>query len=156
MKLKYSRVSLIFRLLTAFRLLNQRNLFIIAPYIAQPRPTYTLLPTNILYNQSFNLKVRVSRRTKVITAVIMDLGFATHAVHMNQRSVELRAEGVGRRLIVQGPPIASLLYVFHCVFLRTVLKRILSFSPPGYAWLYILADGVPSIGQRVMIGSGKI
>ena len=25
----------------------------------------------------------------------------------------------------------------------------------GYAWLYILGDGVPSAGKRVMIGDGQ-
>lgn len=24
----------------------------------------------------------------------------------------------------------------------------------GYAWLYILADGIPSLGKRVMVGTG--
>lgn len=26
---------------------------------------------------------------------------------------------------------------------------------PGYGWLYIIADGVPSKGKRIMVGAGK-
>jgi len=26
--------------------------------------------------------------------------------------------------------------------------------PPGYGWLYVLADGVPGAGKRIMVGNG--
>lgn len=52
---------------------------------------------------------------------------------MNNRHVELVATLSGKKLKVLSP-------------------RTNGIFPPGYAWLYILADGVPSKGQRVMIG----
>jgi len=27
--------------------------------------------------------------------------------------------------------------------------------PPGPAWIYLLADGIPSVGMKVMIGDGQ-
>ena len=27
--------------------------------------------------------------------------------------------------------------------------------PPGPGWLYVVVDGVPSVGKRVMVGSGE-
>lgn len=68
----------------------------------------------------------------------MDLGFVTHGVHMNSRLVELSASISEDRksLSVTGPP-NSRIY------------------PPGPAWLYVLVDGIPSAGRKVMIGSGE-
>ncbi|KAL8291911.1 hypothetical protein RQP46_002169 [Phenoliferia psychrophenolica] len=106
------------------------------PYIYGTRPTYTGLPTNILYGTTFSLKIAVPSAAKVVQVVIMDLGYSTHAVHMNNRHVELVATRSGKTgLTVTGPATTGI-------------------YPPGYAWLYVLADGVTSKGLRVMIGPG--
>lgn len=52
---------------------------------------------------------------------------------MNNRNVELKVTLSGKKLKVLAP-------------------RTNGVYPPGYAWIYVLADGVPSVGQRVMIG----
>lgn len=36
-----------------------------------------------------------------------------------------------------------------------VLTHLRGADGVGYAWLYVLADGVPSAGRRVMIGDGS-
>jgi hypothetical protein len=52
---------------------------------------------------------------------------------MSSRNVELKVTLSGKKLKVLAP-------------------RANGVFAPGYAWLYVLADGVPSKGQRVMIG----
>ena len=56
---------------------------------------------------------------------------------MNQRLLELECKlgKDGRTVTIRGPPSAG-----H--------------FPPGYGWLYVLADGVPSKGKRIMVGDG--
>lgn len=57
---------------------------------------------------------------------------------MNSRYVELvatRPSSSKKKLTIKGPVNAGL-------------------YPPGYAWLFIVSDGVPSLGKRVMIGTG--
>lgn len=65
----------------------------------------------------------------------MDLGYSTHALHMNARHVWLAVARNGTALRVTMPPNPTIF-------------------PPGPAWLYVLADGVPSVGQRVIVGTG--
>ena len=68
----------------------------------------------------------------------MDLGYITHAVHANVRMVVLlcSVSNSGKTLTVTGPPSAGI-------------------YPPGPGFLYLLVDGVPSVGKKVMIGDGK-
>jgi Galactose oxidase-like, Early set domain len=68
----------------------------------------------------------------------MDLGFATHGVHMDQRLVELTASlsSDHTTLTVHAPP-NGMVY------------------PPGPAYLYVVTDaGVPSFGHKTIIGTG--
>lgn len=58
-----------------------------------------------------------------------------HGITYNMRSVGLVNSLNGNTLTVTGPPNANI-------------------YPPGYAWLYVLVDGVPSQGWRVMVGDG--
>ena len=68
---------------------------------------------------------------------LMDLGYVTHAVHANSRLVYLqitrRDDGV---LEVAAPPSGKV-------------------YPPGPGFLYVVADGVPSKGIKVMVGDGE-
>ena len=101
-----------------------------------PRPSFTQPPSNILYDKVFTLATKIPASAKIITAVIIDLGYATHGVHMNQRSVELVVIRYGNNLAIRGPTSSGI-------------------YPPGYGWLHILADGVPAKGMRVMVGDGS-
>lgn len=68
----------------------------------------------------------------------MDLGFATHAVHMDQRYLKLVStlSTDKKTLTVTGPPTARL-------------------YPPGPGFLYVVTDaGVPSFGHKTIIGTG--
>jgi hypothetical protein len=66
----------------------------------------------------------------------MDLGYVTHAVHANTRLVYLKCTLAGDILTIVGPPNGNI-------------------YPPGPGWLYLLANGTPSKGIKVMIGSGE-
>lgn len=65
----------------------------------------------------------------------MDLGYVTHGVHANTRLVYVTASVQGDTLTVTGPPNGKV-------------------YPPGPGWLYLLEDGVPSKGVKVMVGDG--
>ncbi|PPQ67459.1 hypothetical protein CVT24_011516 [Panaeolus cyanescens] len=68
---------------------------------------------------------------------LMDLGFVTHAVHTNSRLVYLECSVQDEGLLsVTGPPNT---YVY----------------PPGPGWLYVVADEIPSVGIKIMVGSGQ-
>jgi hypothetical protein len=68
----------------------------------------------------------------------MDLGFATHGVHMDQRLVQLVSTlSVDKiTLTVMAPPTAAI-------------------YPPGPAYLYVVTDtGAPSFGHKTLVGTG--
>ncbi|THU91870.1 hypothetical protein K435DRAFT_673233 [Dendrothele bispora CBS 962.96] len=101
------------------------------PYMFQPRPTYTGLPATVDYNSQFKLSVD-------LPFSLLEIPFATHGVHMDQRYLKLRSIlSLDRRtLTVTGPPSAR-----H--------------YPPGPAYLYVVTNaGVPSFGHRTLIGTG--
>jgi len=107
------------------------------PYYIQPRPSFTGAPNTVDFGQMFTIKISNPGKAKKIKAVIMDLGFHTHAVSLDSRHVGLktRYNGTSKILTITGPPNARI-------------------YPPGPAWLYVLGDGVPSNGTKIMIGTG--
>jgi len=70
-------------------------------------------------------------------------GFSTHAMNMGQRFVQLdssytgNTDGSGVLHVSQLPPNPAIL-------------------APGPAWIFVVVNGVPSVGVQVMCGSGKI
>ncbi|GAA6041298.1 hypothetical protein JCM8097_001325 [Rhodosporidiobolus ruineniae] len=106
------------------------------PYLSQTRPTYSGLPSKILYGKSYTLTVSVPSGTKKVQAALIDVGYSTHGVHMSNRYVELETSLSGKKLTIKGPKTTGI-------------------YPPGPGWLYILADGVPSKGLKVMVGPGN-
>ncbi|THV03743.1 hypothetical protein K435DRAFT_817163 [Dendrothele bispora CBS 962.96] len=107
------------------------------PYMEHTRPTYTGLPVTFDYNSTVTLDVDIDRDAQNVSVVIMDFGFATHGVHMDQRSVELVSElsNDGTQLTVTGPPSPTI-------------------YPPGPTYVFVLVDGVPSFGHKILIGTG--
>lgn len=126
--------------------------------MAQPRPTYTGLPATVNYGATFTLTVSLPSSATSVTGKfrvpvfypvtaparatspvsLIDLGFATHAVHMDQRLVQLVStlSADKKTLTVTGPPSSN-----H--------------YPPGPAFLYVVTNaGVPSFGHKTIIGTG--
>ncbi|KAJ7445246.1 glyoxal oxidase N-terminus-domain-containing protein [Mycena latifolia] len=108
------------------------------PYMNVARPSYTGLPATINYNVAFNLAVTLPANTVSVTVALMDLGFATHGVHMDQRLVQLVSilSPDKKTLIVIAPPRAAI-------------------YPPGPAYLYVVTNtGAPSFGHKTIVGTG--
>ncbi|EIN14511.1 hypothetical protein PUNSTDRAFT_117990 [Punctularia strigosozonata HHB-11173 SS5] len=107
-------------------------------YLSQPQPSYTGLPATIPYNKNFSLSVTLPAGVTAVTVSLIDLGFSTHGVHMDQRLVQLRSflSADKKTLIVTGPP-TPMIY------------------PPGPAYLYVVTSaGVPSFGHKTLVGTG--
>ncbi|KAJ8507234.1 hypothetical protein ONZ45_g10370 [Pleurotus djamor] len=116
----------------------QRMEFLSPPYMAQARPSFTGLPATVDFGKQFTLNVDLPSSARGATVVLMDLGFATHGVHMDQKLVQLGAtlSRDKKTLRVTSPPNPRL------------------FSPgPGFIFV-VSDDGVPSTGKRVIIGTG--
>ncbi|KAG7095570.1 hypothetical protein E1B28_006303 [Marasmius oreades] len=108
------------------------------PYLSQPRPTYTGLPATVDFGSSFKLSVSLPSGVNTVSVVAIDLGFSTHGVHMDHRSVKLVSSlsTDKKTLTVTGPPSGN-----H--------------YPPGPAFIYVVTDtGVPSFGHKTIIGTG--
>jgi len=77
------------------------------------------------------------------TVVVIRPGFSTHAMNMGQRMLQLdstytgNADGTGTLHVSQMPPNPAIFV-------------------PGPALLFVVVNGVPSIGVQVMIGSGQL
>ncbi|KAF8578124.1 copper radical oxidase [Ramaria rubella] len=108
-------------------------------YLERPRPTYTGLPSIIGFGTTFTLEVTLPSSASSVRVSLMDLGFATHGVHMDQRLVVLTSILSRDRtsLTIHAPP-NGMVY------------------PPGPAYLFVLTnDGVPSFGHKTIIGTGE-
>lgn len=106
-------------------------------YMFAARPTYTGLPAMVNYGATFTLSVSIPSSTAAVKVVLMDLGFITHSVHMDQKVVELVSTLSADRgtLTITGPPNAPV-------------------YSPGPGWIFILSGDIPSVAQKVMIGTG--
>ncbi|KAJ6471925.1 glyoxal oxidase N-terminus-domain-containing protein [Mycena sanguinolenta] len=108
------------------------------PYMSVARPSYTGLPATINYNVTFNLAVTLPANTINVTVALMDLGFSTHGVHMDQRLVQLVSTLSADKttLTVKAPPTGAI-------------------YPPGPAYLYVVTNtGAPSFGHKTIVGTG--
>jgi Glyoxal oxidase N-terminus/Domain of unknown function (DUF1929) len=106
-----------------------------------------LRPTNVAVNSgttitpggsTFNLQFKLpNTNTQTIQVVLYYTGFVTHAVHMGHRMVYLDYTGLvqnaaSQSITVTPPPSHNI-------------------TPPGYYMLFVVANGVPSMGQMIMV-----
>ncbi|GJE90704.1 copper radical oxidase [Phanerochaete sordida] len=107
------------------------------PYMGADRPTLGNVPQKIDFKQTVQFNVKLpSAGAGNVKVVLMDFGYVTHAVHANSRYVELVSSRDGDVVTVNGPPDGNI-------------------YPPGPGWLFVVADGIPSKGVKVMIGDGQ-
>ncbi|KAI0372957.1 copper radical oxidase [Pilatotrama ljubarskyi] len=111
-------------------------------YMKKERPQILSgVPKLIGFGQTADLKVRLpatSQGDASIKVALMDLGYVTHAVHANSRLVYLQSSLSDDKgtLTITGPPNGNI-------------------YPPGPGFIYLVVDGIPSIGVRVLVGDGK-
>jgi len=100
------------------------------PYLftSTPRPTITSLPAAVKYGNTF--AVQTPDAGTIDSVVLIRPGAPTHAFDMEQRLVELSYTAADGVLTVTAPAHGNL-------------------APPGYYLLFILNNGVPSVGKFV-------
>jgi hypothetical protein len=119
-------------------------------YYNKRRPEPSGIPASITYGgQYFELELTADDlsgnigNANAVKIQLIRTGFSTHAINFGQRMVELdhtfstKSDGGVTLHVSQAPPNAALL-------------------APGPAWLYVVVGGVPSVGVKVMVGSGQI
>lgn len=119
-------------------------------YYDKPRPQPRGLPSNLTYGgPSFDIQLSASdlrnNASLIDTAsvVVMRTGYSTHAMNMGMRMVQLNTtwtlhrDGSGTIHSQQMPPNPSIM-------------------APGPALLFVVVNGVPSIGVDIMVGSGQV
>ena len=108
------------------------------PYMSMERPVINAIPSMIGFGQKVKINVTLpnSASDADVKVACMDLGYVTHAVHANSRLVYLVFQRDADILTVTGPPDGGV-------------------YPPGPAFIYLVVDGVPSVGRKVIIGDGK-
>jgi hypothetical protein len=117
-------------------------------YYDSPRPVPSGIPTSISYGGPyFNITLPASSLNGTdlggVKIALIRTGFSTHAMNMGQRYVQLsntytgNSDGSATIHVSQLPPNPSLLV-------------------PGPALLFVVVNGVPSLAQSVMVGSGQL
>ncbi|KAG6910297.1 hypothetical protein DXG01_011694 [Tephrocybe rancida] len=107
------------------------------PYIAMKRPEIVGEVAQVKFGEEVKVQVVVPKSLQgKETVALMDLGFVTHASHANARLVYLECSRAGNILTIIGPPDGNI-------------------YPPGPGWIYLVVDGVPSVGVKVMVGDGN-
>ncbi|KAI0822841.1 copper radical oxidase [Trametes gibbosa] len=99
------------------------------------------VPKLLGFGAAAELKVRLpapSPQGVSIKVALMDLGYVTHAVHANSRLVYLESSLSSDKgtLTITAPPNGNI-------------------YPPGPGFIYVVVDGVPSVGVKVLVGDGK-
>lgn len=119
-------------------------------YYNKRRPEPSGIPTTLTYGgQYFDLQLSsedLGGNIGNLNAVKVQLartGFSTHGINFGMRMVELEctftanSDGSATLHVSQPPPNPNVI-------------------PPGTSWLFVVVNGVPSVGVQVMVGSGKI
>ncbi|KAL8291595.1 hypothetical protein RQP46_001853 [Phenoliferia psychrophenolica] len=117
-------------------------------YYDEPRPVPTGIPAKVSYGgANFDLSLPSSSVNgadlTTVKVALIRTGYSTHAMNMGMRYVQLNntftgsSDGSAVIHVSQLPPNPSLLV-------------------PGPALLFVVVNGVPSIGKMVMVGSGSL
>lgn len=119
-------------------------------YYNKRRPQPVGLPGQLAYGgPSFNITLDSNDlfnnvdNVKNTTVILMRTGFSTHSMNMGQRYVQLENTYMGFSNntavlhVSQVPPNPAILV-------------------PGPAFIFVVVNGVPSVGRQVMIGSGVL
>lgn len=122
---------------TEFRVENY-----IPPYLqghrANRRPANVVLATaSLTVGSTFGLTFTAPQGNMAVQVVLYHGGFVTHSLHMNHRMLNLDSTGfasgsTAQTLMVSMPPNGNV-------------------APPGPYVVYVMIDGVPSIGQFVSV-----
>ncbi|SCV70697.1 BQ2448_3459 [Microbotryum intermedium] len=110
------------------------------PYMTKKRPTILTRPEKIDYNGRYTLTISNPMNCGYPRVVLIDSGYATHGMHMNQRSVELRVTSFPDQSTItfRGPQNTTI------------------WPPgPGFLWVTVCKGNIPSNGHKIMVGDGS-
>lgn len=106
------------------------------PYMSVVRPRVLAVPADMAYGRPFSVTFAAAGLDGVSFRLISP-AFSTHSFGMNQRMVVMRLAGVSRLVVpffysatVVGPSSAAI-------------------APPGYYMLFVVRNGIPSVGTWV-------
>ncbi|KDQ22213.1 hypothetical protein PLEOSDRAFT_1109334 [Pleurotus ostreatus PC15] len=112
--------------------------FLSPPYMFSNRPTVNGVPATVDFGKTFTLNINLPPNVRDVSVSLMDLGFATHGVHMDQKLVQLQSTLSRNKKTLQ----------------ITAPRDGRLFSPgPGFLFI-VTNEGVPSVGHKVLIGTG--
>jgi hypothetical protein len=117
--------------------------FLSPPYMTATRPTVSDVPSKLLFGKKLTVKVTnlaqmTDNAEADVSIVLVDPGYHTHGVGVNQKLVELETTA--------WPSNGNIEF-------KTTPDG--TYMAPGYAWLYVVIKGVPSTGTKVMVGDGQ-
>ncbi|SCZ99332.1 BZ3500_MvSof-1268-A1-R1_Chr7-2g09487 [Microbotryum saponariae] len=110
------------------------------PYMSKTRPAILSYPGQLNYTGRYTLTISNPMGCDNARVVLLDGGYATHGLHMNQRLVELPVTSFTNqsRITFRGPPDPTI-------------------WPPGpaFLWLTVCEGNIPSKGHKIMVGDGS-
>ncbi|THG98414.1 hypothetical protein EW026_g3759 [Hermanssonia centrifuga] len=119
-------------------------------YYNSRRPQPVGIPSSLLYGGAyFNISLASDdlsadvHNVQNASVVVLRTGFSTHTMNMGQRMLVLESSYTGN------PDNSAMLHVSQ-------LPPSAAIFPPGPALVFVVVNGVPSVGVQVMVGSGKI
>ncbi|KAK4703171.1 hypothetical protein P7C70_g3046, partial [Phenoliferia sp. Uapishka_3] len=117
-------------------------------YYDEPRPVPTGIPSSISYGgKYFDLSLPASSLNgtdlSLVKVALIRTGYSTHAMNMGMRYVQLNNTFTGA---ADG---SAVIHVSQLAPNPSILV-------PGPALLFVVVNGVPSIGKMVMVGSGQL
>ncbi|KAL4260899.1 Glyoxal oxidase [Pleurotus pulmonarius] len=65
--------------------------FLSPPYMFSNRPTVSGVPATVDFGKTFTLNINLPPNVRDVSVSLIDLGFATHGVHMDQKLVQLQS-----------------------------------------------------------------
>ncbi|SGY78645.1 BQ5605_C008g04907 [Microbotryum silenes-dioicae] len=128
------------RILTRLTYKSRFEVELIAPpYMTKKRPAILNYPQQIKYNGHYTLTMSNPMGCDNVRVVLIDGGYATHALHMNQRSVELLVTSSNQSTITFNSPHDGTIW-----------------SPgPAFLWITVCEGKIPSKGHKIMVGDGS-
>jgi len=114
------------------------------PYLqgdkAHRRPTQVQVSSTVLdaNGSTFEVSFTAPKQAMKLSVVLYTGGFVTHSIHMGHRVLVLDTQGF---VAGAGGPQR----------LKVTMPLAAAVAPPGSYWLFVVCDGVPSVGEAVLV-----
>lgn len=96
------------------------------------------------------------RNAAKVKIVLMKTGYSTHAINFGMRMAELDHSFTVSEQTTRGANNSTETSITGVTLHVCQAPPNVAILPPGTAWFFVVVDGVPSVGVRVMVGTGVI